>query len=177
MSTGNIWMDTFEEVLDEELHCDDDWILQFNYRLSSELSNQQRKQGWKVYITSALTNFKCSVCPNSWLSARGRLMFHYRLRSNTGRGIVLMRLFGQQCRKCNAKKYERPKVSDNATWEVLVRLISKIKQKCYGEPGNGPGPSTIRKRWTKPHESQHCEACKEGICDANDINFESAAKP
>ncbi|XP_061110945.1 receptor-transporting protein 4-like isoform X2 [Conger conger] len=166
--TPTLWSDTFDRMLDEELDYNDTWGFKFNYSLQNKLSNEERRRGWKIYCHYACGKFRCGTCPQTWPSARITLLFHYRLRSGTARGTVIMRPFGQKCRRCNGD-FERPGFSTAEVEKVLLKLIGKIKQKCYGEEEeDGSDSCSSEKVWTKPHESLLCEACHQGICCEED---------
>ncbi|KAJ8334345.1 hypothetical protein SKAU_G00399840 [Synaphobranchus kaupii] len=166
--TPTLWSDTFDEMLEEELDYNDSWAFQFNYSLQENLSKEERKRGWKIYCHSAYGRFRCGTCSKTWPSARVIVLFHYRLRSGTARGTVIMRPFGQACRRCNGD-FELPGFSTEEVERVLLKLIGKIKKNCYGEEEEDDGDSSSSEKvWTKPHESSLCEACSQGICCVED---------
>uniref|UniRef100_A0A8D3DW10 3CxxC-type domain-containing protein n=1 Tax=Scophthalmus maximus TaxID=52904 RepID=A0A8D3DW10_SCOMX len=158
------WLDTFSELLNEdnELDYGDQWTLNFNYRQTNTVTNEERKRGWKVFCHYTHANFRCGSCSKTWPSARVLVLFRYRLQKN--RGTAVMRPFGQTCRSCESDEFELPGFSLEEVKHALLRLFSKIKKNCYGEADEyeGVGSSDIKK--TKPHEKTLCEACKMGIC-------------
>ncbi|KAF7669334.1 hypothetical protein LDENG_00196510 [Lucifuga dentata] len=162
----SLWLDTFEEMLDDdnELDYGDQWILNFNYRQTDTLNQEERRRGWKVYSHCAFGKFKCGSCFRTWPSARVVVLFRYRLRSEAGRGTVIMRPFGQACRRCQ-DEYYLPGFSQKEVKEALLRLFAKIRKNCYGEEDEeedrSVGSNKVR---TKPHEKSLCEACTMGIC-------------
>ncbi|XP_035285183.1 receptor-transporting protein 3-like [Anguilla anguilla] len=166
--TPTLWRDTFDEMLEEELEYSDRWFFQFNYRLQENLSEEERRRGWKIYCHCAYGKFRCGTCSKDWPSARVTLLFHYRLRSEAARGTVIMRPFGQACRGCSGN-FELPGFSMEEVEKVLLKLIGKIKKNCYGEEeednSDSCSPEKVR---TKPHESSLCEACSQGICCVED---------
>ncbi|KAJ8273242.1 hypothetical protein GJAV_G00099320 [Gymnothorax javanicus] len=171
MSTGwtpALWIDTFHEIIEEELEYDDWWSFHFAYRQQNDLSERERRMGWKIYCPSARGNFRCGACSKTWPSARISLLFRYRLLSEEARGTVLMRPFGQECRRC-VGAFERPGFSREEIKKVLLNLIGKIKKNCYGEHEEGSRDFlSSEKVRTKPHESSLCEACHQGMCCAED---------
>ncbi|KAI1901706.1 hypothetical protein AGOR_G00037150 [Albula goreensis] len=164
--TPSLWESTFNKLLEEELEYNDTWVFRFNNSLHEQLSPEEKRRGWKIYCPSAFGQFKCKTCSKTWPSARVMVLFHYRLQKE--RGTVVMRRFGQKCRRCNGD-FARPGFSPRVVEEVLLKLISKIRKNCYGEEDEGGGcssESTVV--WTKPHESSLCEACAKGICSKVD---------
>ncbi|KAL4629381.1 receptor-transporting protein 4-like isoform X1 [Arapaima gigas] len=158
-----LWMDTFSDLLEDEVEYDDSWTFQFNYSLSEELSTEERRRRWKIYCHCVHGRFRCSSCSRSWPSARVVLLFRYRLRSN--RGTVLMRPFGQVCRNC-CQDFELPGFSQREVEEALLSLFRKIRKNCYDEEDEDQddfGSDCSERVWSKPHESQLCEACSLGI--------------
>ncbi|KAG7457798.1 hypothetical protein MATL_G00231190 [Megalops atlanticus] len=164
--TPSLWKNTFDVMLEEELDYNDSWVFQFNYSLQEDLSTAERKRGWKIYCGCAFGQFRCDTCSKTWPSARVVVLFHYRLRSD--RGTVIMRPFGQACRRCKGD-FEMPGFSAEEVEEVLFKLFSKIRKNCYGEEEEQDSDScSSEKVWTKPHESSLCEACSQGICCEED---------
>lgn len=64
-------------------------------------------------------------CRNAWTSMKGRVVFWYRLNTESKKGEVLFKLFGQQCQKCTPGTFE------HSMWypeEVIkVRLSSSFR--------------------------------------------------
>uniref|UniRef100_A0A8C6LZR1 3CxxC-type domain-containing protein n=1 Tax=Nothobranchius furzeri TaxID=105023 RepID=A0A8C6LZR1_NOTFU len=119
------------------------------------------------FIILCPLRFYCRTCRRSWPSGRVTVLFRYRLRN--GRGTVLMRPFGQDCRRCQEGFFDFPGFSERAVEEALLKLFSKIRKNCYGEDdGSDRGSTASDKVWTKPHEKALCEACQQGICDQDD---------
>nr|APQ41789.1 receptor-transporting protein 3 [Lates calcarifer] len=165
-----LWLETFDELLcdDNELDYGDQWTLNFNYSQSDKVTKEERKKGWKVYCHCAYGNFQCASCSKTWPSARVVVLFRYRLQRGRGRGTVIMRPFGQTCRRCQDDMFELPGFFKKEVEEALLRLISKIRKNCYGEydddDDDGGSSACSTKVWTKPHEKTLCEACRMGIC-------------
>ncbi|KAK5613755.1 hypothetical protein CRENBAI_016647 [Crenichthys baileyi] len=169
--TPGFWLEIFDELLynDNQLDYGDEWCLNFNYTQTDEVSKEQRKRGWKVYSHCAYGNFQCGACRKTWPSARVVLLFRYRLRN--GRGTVIMRPFGQACRRCQDGEFDLPGFAQKEVEHALLRLFSKIRKNCYREKEeeSGDGSSTSSTTvWTKPHEKSLCEACLLGICCQED---------
>ena len=112
--------------------------------------------------------FQCSSCDKTWQSARVVVLFRYRLRGE--RGTVIMRPFGQACRRCADEEFDLPGFSEEEVDKALLRLFSKIRKNCYGDEDESDGGSSAGsgKVWTKPHEASLCEACIMGICRQDD---------
>ncbi|XP_029586993.1 receptor-transporting protein 3 [Salmo trutta] len=163
-----LWSECFEEMLDEELGSSDQWAFHFNYSLTETLTKEERRRRWRVYSHCAYGQFQCSECSKTWPSARVVVVFRYRLWDETGRGTVLMRPFGQACRRCR-EEFELPGFSKNEVEEALLRLFAKIRKNCYGEEEEEEeeeeeGSEGSEKVWKRPHEKALCEACRLGMC-------------
>ncbi|XP_072561714.1 receptor-transporting protein 4-like isoform X2 [Paramormyrops kingsleyae] len=164
--TPALWSDTFAQLEEDELEHGDSWAFQFNYSLTETLTKEERRRGWKIYCHRAYGRFRCSRCSKRWPSARAVVLFRYRLQSSLCRGTVIMRPFGQACRRCDGD-FERPGFSPKVVEDVLLCLFGKIRKNCYGEEEEGDedlGSDSSEKVWTKPHESALCEACSQNIC-------------
>ncbi|XP_034560057.1 receptor-transporting protein 4-like [Notolabrus celidotus] len=168
--TPSLWQDIFNELLcdDNELDYGDQWTLNFNYSQTDEVTKDERKRGWKVYSHCAYGHFQCATCNKTWPSARVVVLFRYRLRGN--RGTVIMRPFGQSCRRCRDDDYDLPGFTDKEVEEAFIRLFRKIRKNCYGDEDDDDDRSSAcsAKVWTKPHEASLCEACTMGICCQDD---------
>ncbi|KAM9838961.1 receptor-transporting protein 3-like [Aulostomus maculatus] len=163
-----LWQETLEELLNDETVFEyaDQWTLNFNYNLS----NEERRRGWKIFSPCVHGQFRCSACNKTWSSARITVLFHYRLLSNRARGTVIMRPYRQGCRSCTNDDFELPGFSQKNVEQVLHWLLAKIRKNCYGEPVDDVVVSR-RPTWrTKPHERDLCEACIEGSCCEDDEN-------
>lgn len=51
--TPSLWMETFEDLLYDELDYGDQWTLNFNYNQTDIVTKKERKRGWKVYCHCA----------------------------------------------------------------------------------------------------------------------------
>lgn len=119
-----------------------------------------------TFVDSAKVRFCCEECGHGWTSMKGRVAFWFDLYTYNGysQGLVAFKLFGQQCQKCKSESYESPMWYPEEVFKVLVNLFNKIGQSYYGfyypplERTRRPGkPRT-------PHNSQLCQACKDGVC-------------
>ncbi|KAF6737914.1 Receptor-transporting protein 3 [Oryzias melastigma] len=136
----SLWVETFEDLLDEQLDYEDDWSFQFNYSLTKELTAREKGRGWKISCQCSKAQFKCGSCGNSWFSARVTLLFHYRLRR--GRGTVIMRPFGQSCRNCQDDNFYLPGFVPKTVEDILIKVFSKIRKNCYMENDDDNDPNT-----------------------------------
>ncbi|XP_029976962.1 receptor-transporting protein 3-like [Salarias fasciatus] len=162
----SLWSETFEDLVDDggELDYGDSWTLNFNYSQTEQVSKEERKKGWKVCTHYTIGNFRCANCRRTWPSGRVNVLFRYRLRGR--RGNVIMRPFGQACRRCH-DVFLLPGFSKEIMKAALRKLCSKIRKNCYNED-EGDTPRDMVKKWTKPHETDLCEACEAGICTQRD---------
>ncbi|KAL3983836.1 cysteine and histidine-rich domain-containing protein 1 [Sarotherodon galilaeus] len=165
-----LWSDVFNELLyeDNQLDYEDQWTLTFSYSQTDKVTKEERKRGWKVYAHCARGKFQCASCRKTWPSARVVVLFRYRLQR--GRGTVIMRPFGQACRRCQ-DGFELGGFSENEVEHALLRVFAKIRKNCYGEDDDDDDDvssteSTIVR--TRPHEKGLCEACRMGICCEDD---------
>lgn len=58
------------------------------------------------FVDSAKVRFCCDVCGHGWTSMKGRVAFWFDLVYMYG--IVAFKLYGQQCDRCKADRYEQP---------------------------------------------------------------------
>ncbi|XP_075058426.1 receptor-transporting protein 3-like [Mixophyes fleayi] len=165
--SGNIWIDTFDDLQTTELEerYRRTWVLQFNYRLTDTLTQEQKQNGWKISQANSIASFTCSACSKTWSSHRVSLLFHYCL-GQTRRGIVLLRPYGQMCRECNNDYYMKPTFREKTAEGVLEKLILKIRKNCYQEYFDRT-EQELKHRVVrpKPHERHLCEACADGLCN------------
>ncbi|XP_068563232.1 receptor-transporting protein 3-like [Cebidichthys violaceus] len=139
----------------------DSWHLQFDENLLPDSPNS----GWEQYIRNTGARFKCRECGRGWPSNRVMVVFHMRL--SCGQGVVKVRLFRQNCKKCIKAPMERPSITPENIDILLENLVEKIRIKCYHENlGEGHRPF-VTLDVKSPHEPAHCEACMQGICTRN----------
>ncbi|XP_066446264.1 receptor-transporting protein 3-like [Eleutherodactylus coqui] len=164
-SSGNIWIDTFQSLQKKDLEerYRKKWILQFNYRLTDHLTEEQKKKGWKISPMQKLASFTCSKCSHFWNSGVVNLIFHYCL-GKTKTGTVLLRPFRQICRQCANDFFINPTFQSESVKEILENVILKIRKNCYREKFERNTPHTKLFIKTKPHESELCEACRIRLC-------------
>ncbi|XP_069753326.1 receptor-transporting protein 3-like [Narcine bancroftii] len=155
----NPWITNFTRCVQDKFNKK--WSLNFNYKLEKEIDVQKKEEGWKIYQTSSFGRFNCPCCSNSWSSARTILLFHYRLKK---KGLVLLRLFRQQCRECGNPTMLKPQVDSTQINQVFDRLVEKILKNCYHKNNVNENSRPLIPRKTKPHEVSLCEACRLGIC-------------
>ncbi|XP_037331031.2 receptor-transporting protein 2-like [Pungitius pungitius] len=158
----SLWMETFQDLLEDELEYEDQWNFNFSYQLTKDLTSKEKKRGWKIFIQCVHGNFHCSSCRKTWSSARVTLLFRYMLRGT--RGSVIMRPFGQACLTCQNDQFELPGFSEEDVENALLRLFAKIRKNCYGDDNGDVGFSGDNEVKTKPHEKALCQACRDGIC-------------
>ncbi|XP_071995665.1 receptor-transporting protein 3-like [Engystomops pustulosus] len=172
-SVGNIWIDTFAclQKKDLEEKYRKKWILQFNYRLKDSLTEEQKKNGWKISQTTKFACFTCTKCSHFWNSGRVTLIFHYCLRQSKT-GTVLLRPFSQMCRACDNDNFINATFKEESVKAILQNIIQKIRKNCYREKIDFPTHSVdYRIIRTKPHERDLCEACLEGVCNREQDGF------
>lgn len=86
----------------------------------------------------------------------------------TGRqGVVKVRRFRQNCKKCASAPMEKPEIPPENISILMDNLVKKIRIKCYGERLDGVFRPPQNLDVKSPHEPAHCEACKLGICERN----------
>ncbi|XP_034534702.1 receptor-transporting protein 3-like isoform X2 [Notolabrus celidotus] len=151
------WIDIFESKT-SDLREGDSWCLEFDKSLDPERPDP----GWQKYIRNTSARFRCSKCGRTWPSNQVKVVFHMQLRE--GRGVVKVRCFRQNCKKCHGAPMEKPQIDSENIDILLENLVKKIRIKCYHED---MGPSERRFEHVEvnnPHEPSHCEACLMGIC-------------
>uniref|UniRef100_A0A669F3D8 Receptor-transporting protein 4 n=2 Tax=Oreochromis niloticus TaxID=8128 RepID=A0A669F3D8_ORENI len=169
--TASLWLDTFNELLNEdnELDYGDRWTLNFNYNQTDRVTEEERRRGWKVSTYCARGNFECASCTRTWASARVVLVFRYRLLR--GQGTVIMRPFGQACLRCRGNNFNLPGFAEKEVEQALLRQFYKIRKNCYHEEDDDEDSgrsSSEPEAKTKPHEKNLCQACRMGICCVDD---------
>ncbi|XP_062280224.1 receptor-transporting protein 3-like [Scomber scombrus] len=142
----------------KDLEQGDVWCLEFDYFIRPE----NPEQGWKEYIRSTSAWFTCAQCGRCWPSNRVMVFFHMRLMDR--QGIVKVRPFRQNCKKCNNAPMEEPSIASNNISILLKNLVKKIRIKCYNERPENDNRYFVRYDVRSHHEPDHCEACIEGVC-------------
>ncbi|XP_078521863.1 receptor-transporting protein 2-like [Lissotriton helveticus] len=124
--------------------------------------------GWKQYTLHASARFKCSACGRRWESSKVRMIFNIRKASRrVPQGCVKMRVFKQECRRCNAAILEEPEFMIENIDVAVDRLVTRIRKVCYGEDVSDRHVRDFITSGSNegPHDSAHCEACQLGLCD------------
>lgn len=86
---------------------------------------------------------------------------------NYGQGVVKVRRFRQDCKMCSEALMEEPSINSENIEVLLDNLVKKIRIKCYHEAGDEHYRPHIALDVKSPHEPEHCEACRAGICNRN----------
>ncbi|KAJ1087171.1 hypothetical protein NDU88_000361 [Pleurodeles waltl] len=123
--------------------------------------------GRRQYTLHAFASFRCSDCGRWWDSARVCIIFHIQKATwPGGENFVKMRVFKQECQRCNTGELEEPEFIIENVDIAMERLVTRILWKCYGEDVSGqPMRDFITKgRTVGCHDSAHCEACRTGLC-------------
>ncbi|KAM9384677.1 receptor-transporting protein 2-like [Pholidichthys leucotaenia] len=170
------WNRIFQDKA-QQLQPGDSWHLEFDGNIVPD----KRNTGWQQYIkntsasSSGTTNctsqrhscgwFKCSRCKRSWPSNRVMVLFHMCLTD--GQGTVKVRPFRQNCKICSEAPMEIPSIDSNNIGVLIDKLVEKIKIKCYHEKPSDSNRAPERFDVRSPHEPDHCEGCKQGICTQN----------
>ncbi|XP_060889761.1 receptor-transporting protein 3-like [Labrus mixtus] len=136
----------------------DSWCLQFD----NTLVPNSPKPGWKQYIKNTAARFRCTKCGRSWPSNKVMVVFHMQL--NDGQGVVKVRRFRQDCKKCDKAPMEKPSITPENINVLMESLVEKIRIKCYHEDLGQVNHPFQKLDVKSPHEPTHCEACREGIC-------------
>jgi len=113
-----------------------------------------------------LHRFHCSKCSNNWGSAKAIVVFYYP-NDNQSLEKVVLRFFGQQCKKCSRTDFVDPEFDDEVIKSILEKLYQRIGWFCYGKerPPRKQNNDSQKHNITGPHESYLCEACRLGFCD------------
>lgn len=93
------------------------------------------------------------------------VVFHMRLMGT--QGIVKVRRFRQNCKRCNSAPMEKPSITSDNIEILLENLVKKIRIKCYNETLDGGFRPPASLNVNNPHEPSHCESCILGICNRN----------
>ncbi|XP_073333282.1 receptor-transporting protein 3-like [Pagrus major] len=140
----------------------DSWRLEFDDTIVPKSPNP----GWKEYIRNTGARFKCTKCGRSWPSNRVMVVFHMHLIC--GQGVVKVRRFRQDCKKCTAAPMEKPEITPENIDILMENLVKKIRIKCYHEDLDSGSRRPVNLDVKSPHEPSHCEACKLGICQRDE---------
>ncbi|XP_019354582.1 receptor-transporting protein 3-like [Alligator mississippiensis] len=128
--------------------------------------------GWHQFQQKkCFARFQCSSCPNCWPSAQVLVTFHMHLDARERRGRVKMRPFGQKCKRCWGRKFEKPKFSEKNVERILDNVVLTIQEKLYRQPvANRHLLEPLVEDYVEgPHDTARCEACALGICYLRDL--------
>lgn len=91
------------------------------------------------------------------------------LENQKSTGKVLMRIFGQRCKKCFQSQFEKPDFSPESSQRILKNLVQRVLEKFYRN-----GIRKVSEIPVKPevpldgsHDKANCEACILGYCGLN----------
>ncbi|TKC48605.1 hypothetical protein EI555_021180 [Monodon monoceros] len=158
------WEQTFQELIWQE-KPQARWTLKVDGNLRPDCA----APGWKQYKQRAFGRFCCSSCRRSWASAQVQILFHMYLEHQKSQGKVLVRLFGQRCRKCSQSQFEKPEFSLDSTKRILNNLVQRVLERFYR---NGTKkvleiPVIQEVPLDGHHDTVNCEACALGFCIQN----------
>ncbi|XP_070765255.1 receptor-transporting protein 2-like [Enoplosus armatus] len=151
------WRSIFS-IKGKKLKQGDYWLLMFDENLVPDSPDL----GWKQYIRNTCARFNCTKCGRGWPSNRVMVVFHMCL--TRGVGIVKVRRFRQNCKMCDEAPMETASISSENIGILLENLVEKIRIKCYHENLGTGNRHFVSLDVKSPHEPEHCEACKLGIC-------------
>ncbi|MED6278518.1 hypothetical protein CHARACLAT_024785 [Characodon lateralis] len=134
------------------------WNLEFDDTI---LPNSP-KLGWETYIRNTSARFSCTSCRRSWPSNRVMVIFHMHLMD--GQGTVKVRRLRQACNRCDNAPMVKPRVESDNIQILMENLVEKIRIKCYHENLGQKKRQNKAFDVKNPHEPDHCEGCKLGIC-------------
>uniref|UniRef100_A0A8C5MTN5 3CxxC-type domain-containing protein n=1 Tax=Leptobrachium leishanense TaxID=445787 RepID=A0A8C5MTN5_9ANUR len=123
----------------------------------------------EFYKQKTVARFQCSSCRKSWQTDMCLICFSVTLNKRSGQGTVLMRIFRQECSKCSSSTLEDPVISAENMSRFIGNLVNYIQRKFYNKSneGNELKPH-VYYHSDGPHDRQHCEACKHGLCSETD---------
>ena len=94
------------------------------------------------------------------------------LESQKSPGKVLMRIFGQRCKKCSRSQFEKPDFSPESRNRILQNLVQRVLEKFYrnGFRKVSELPVIPEVPLNGSHDTANCEACILGYCIMNSEN-------
>lgn len=124
---------------------------------------------FQIFRDSAKVRFLCQTCGKAWTSMKGRVVFWFQMWPEHSQGLVLFKLYGQKCEKCNQKVFEHAMWYPEEVNKVLTNVFHAVGKAYYGL---AEAPVYRERRKGKPrtqHNTSLCQACadrvcKEGIC-------------
>ncbi|XP_069829584.1 receptor-transporting protein 3-like [Dendropsophus ebraccatus] len=153
-----VWEEEFDYEI-EERGVPGQWVLYEDEQL------HMQERGVK-YQQRTFGRFCCSGCKRWWNSAEVHVLFFMNLNRSLEQGTVKMRIFRQECRKCSFPKLEEPEISDENITRITKNLVNHILQVFYGQKKVTQDwrPEVYSNDMIGPHDREHCEACRMGIC-------------
>ncbi|GFV37733.1 putative receptor-transporting protein, partial [Trichonephila clavipes] len=103
-------------------------------------------------------------CGHGWTSMKGRVAFWFVLDATTGKGMVCLKLYGQQCDRCPTRNYESAMWYPEEVRKVMTNIYNRVGEVYYGFQ---VPPYFNNRRAGKPrtpHNTELCQACKDGVC-------------
>ncbi|KAL2775385.1 receptor-transporting protein 5 [Daubentonia madagascariensis] len=148
---ADVWARTFAQLMAER-KPHDVWALLPQESLAAGHLDGAGLQ----YRLKGLSRLQCSRCLWAWSSAHVHILFHLWWDGDSRRGLVKMRIWGQQCQLCPPPRGDCY-VSPLNVHIFLSKLVLYILRKCYGDSlGPGQCPEICF--------GDHCEACDLGVC-------------
>nr|XP_023396078.1 receptor-transporting protein 5 [Loxodonta africana] len=129
---ANVWAATFHQMMAERKPRDT-WML----LPEDSLVAGRPDHGCFQYRLKGLAGLQCGHCPWGWGSAHVQVLFHLWWDEESRKGLVKMRVWGQQCRLCPLGTPGNCQVSPLSVRPFLNKLALHVLRKCYGE---SPGP-------------------------------------
>ncbi|XDB46725.1 hypothetical protein AB1E18_000340 [Capra hircus] len=120
------WEQTFQELI-----CQEKPRARWTLKMDGNLRPNCVAQGWRQYQQRGFGRFQCSSCRRSWASAQVQILFHMYLENQKSTGKVLMRIFGQRCKKCFQSQFEKPDFSPESSQRILKNLVQRVLEKFY----------------------------------------------
>ncbi|XP_068830529.1 receptor-transporting protein 4 [Capricornis sumatraensis] len=158
------WEQTFQELI-----CQEKPRARWTLKMDGNLRPNCVAQGWRQYQQRGFGRFQCSSCRRSWASAQVQILCHMYLESQKSTGKVLVRIFGQRCKKCFQSQFEKPDFSPESSQRILKNLVQRVLEKFYRN-----GIRKVSEIPVKPevpldgsHDKANCEACILGYCGLN----------
>uniref|UniRef100_A0A8B9W485 3CxxC-type domain-containing protein n=1 Tax=Bos mutus grunniens TaxID=30521 RepID=A0A8B9W485_BOSMU len=158
------WEQTFQELI-----CQEKPRARWTLKMDGNLQPDCVAPGWRQYQQKGFGRFQCSSCRRSWASAQVQILCHMYLENQKSPGKVLMRIFGQRCKKCSRSLFEKPDFSPESSKRILKNLVQRILEKFYrnGIRKVSELPVIPEVRLDGSHDKANCEACILGYCGPN----------
>ncbi|XP_043731294.1 receptor-transporting protein 4 isoform X1 [Cervus elaphus] len=161
------WEQTFQELI-----CQEKPRARWTLKMDGSLRPDSVAQGWKQYQQKGFGRFSCSSCRRSWASAQVKILCHMYLENQKSPGKVLMRIFGQRCKKCSRSQFEKPDFSPESRNRILQNLVQRVLEKFYRNDFRKVSelPVIPEVPLNGSHDTANCEACVLGYCILNSEN-------